>query len=336
MPATDNDVLSYLPGLAWRKLPAPLYDLLEVSWENGLAPRHVAYVDGDVHDAVGRGSFPMTARLYFLNSLEFTPPGGGRVFPEYWRTWEAQLLDGDAGDLTHPLLGGIRARVKGGKFTVQASCRSGIVVDVTWLETVENPADLNVNGYGTITLPTAALATTADDALEVYAAGLAIPDPALVFAFQMPSALLNVQFGLNLNLSLGLGVSISITSVFLAILPALFAADSGSAVLLSALMGSVATMIGALEAHDDVFAYAAADAMIAFYVACDNLRRNTARTSRPTAQLVTVAPTTLDAVQRLPQVSPSNSMTDLMGLNLYLLVQPRITTGTAVTYYLAA
>lgn len=325
------DVLSQLPALTWRGLLPPPYDVLEVSWENGLAPRRIPYVDGDIHDAVGRSSFPMTARLYFLKTVE----GGSANFPGLWNQWKDQLLDGNPGDLVHPLLGEIRARVKGAKFSIVASCRSGIVVDVTWLETVEDPSELNLNGFGNTTLPSAALAAAADQALAAYASSLAVPDPSLTFGFQMPTALLNVQFNLGLTLSFGLSISVSIASVFNALLPILFAADSTSYQALTALMGGVATLITAVEAHDDVFAYSASDALIEFYLACDNMRQGALTSARPTSTLLVTTATTLDAVQRIPVVAQTNTLTDLMGLNLPLLLQPRIAGGSAVTYYTA-
>src|SRR5580693_4719617 len=136
--ATDANIITSLPVLSWKGLVAPPYDIVTFDFENRLAPRSIPYVDGTVHDDLGREAFPMTARLYFCNGLEGGPPGV-RLFPEYWNQW-ADKLDGTPGDLVHPILGRLRARVRGAKGELRATVRSGVIVDITWTETLENPA----------------------------------------------------------------------------------------------------------------------------------------------------------------------------------------------------
>lgn len=320
MPVRDADILTSLPLLRWGGLDAPPYDVLDVSWDNGLAERRIPYVDGAVHDNVGRGSFPLTARLYFLNTVGPPPAGYSRYFPDYWNAWQRTLLDGEPRDLQHPVLGTLRARVRGGKYIVQASCRSGIVVDVTWVETVEDPSSLNLNGYTNVTLPSEALATAADAAVAPFG---------VVFGAGRPPQSLTLQYGVSFSPG---QVVTTISAVLTAIRPALFAANRKSAQLLAALMGDVAAMNDAIAAEASVFTYAAADALTAFYLACDNMRRGLAASARPTGTLITTAPDTLDAIAG----RTGNSLKDIMGLNLTLLRAPRIEKGTAVKFYVAA
>lgn len=320
--ASDADIISQLPLLAWGGLAAPPYDILDVSWDNNLAPRRIPYVDGDVHDNVGRSSFPLSARLYFLNTLGVKSPTGGPLFTEYWNQWSALLLDGVARDLAHPILGTIRARVKGGKYVVRENCRSGIIVDVSWVETVEDPSDANTNGYANTTLPTATLAALADDAMAPWIDA----DPSLGFAYGRLPQQLTSQYGVTFSFG---QLTTTIAAVFNAITGLLFAANSLSAQILGALMGDVAAMIDGLDGHDDVQAWDATDKMIAFYNACANLQAGLQTSSRPTATLVTVGTTTLDGIA----ASTGNALLDIIGLNLPLLRAPRIPAGTAVTFY---
>src|SRR5580658_10043969 len=109
----DTTITRDLPALKWRGMLAPGYDVIPFKWRNRLAPRKYYGVDGDAHDPTGRDSFAgLSARLYFVNTLVPQLSGGlGRLFPNYWETWRDQLMDGAAGDLEHPVLGPIRARV---------------------------------------------------------------------------------------------------------------------------------------------------------------------------------------------------------------------------------
>ena len=141
--ATNAEIVSALPPLIWDGLLAPPYALVSFGHENALAERRVPYVDNAIHDDTGLMIAPMTARLMFLNTVEGGTTAGVRNFPEYWNEWNARL-DGTAHDLQHPIYGPMRARVKGARGELVSTTRSGVVVEVTWVKTVEDPAALDV------------------------------------------------------------------------------------------------------------------------------------------------------------------------------------------------
>ncbi len=311
---SPTDIVSSLPILRWDGLDAPPYDLITGAWENRLAARSVPYTDGEGHDATGRSSFPMKARLYFCNGLDWSQEGVDNLYPQYWEKWRPSLLSGKAKDLEHPVLGPMRARVKGGQFELKATIRSGIIVDVDWIETVEDFSVLNLNGYPTTSLPTAGLAADADDAVEEWGVG---------FAPDRPFTSLSVQYGLTEE-------PVTLESVFTAIRPSIFAASSAAISLLASFASDVAAMVDALDLLGDVRTWVARDALVRFWCALDDARRQVNRTARARGVYVVPSPMGLDAVGR----KVGNTTTELMGLNFGLLSRPGLERGTPVNYYL--
>jgi hypothetical protein len=314
----DADILTDLPLLFWQGLQAPPYDMLTGEWKNILAPRRVPYVNGELHDDVGRGSVPMGARLYFCNGLS-GGPANVRLYPDYWEQWKPLLLSGAAGDLRHPVFGPLRARVEGGKFELRATVRSGIIVDVTWVETVEDPAsnlDLADVSYQ---LPAGWLAAQADAAaaaFDVYPVS------------DLPPELVAVRYGLTLEP----GAVATLADIFDAIRPDILAGTLRALSLLTTLLADVVVMIDAIQALDTVYSYQALDALQAFYIALFDMRAGLSRTARTTAVYVPAGRTTLDAVA----YRVGNTVREVMGLNIPLLRLSYVERGTPVTYFKAA
>src|SRR6516225_3627286 len=99
----------------------------------------------------------MHAKLYFHNTLEKD------LYPLTWESWKQALFDGSSGDLIHPDLGTIRARVLKGSVRLVAESRAGVTVEVTFTETVDDPDKINEfdNPNATASLQDAAAAADA-------------------------------------------------------------------------------------------------------------------------------------------------------------------------------
>lgn len=133
MNSSHVNVIGQLPELTWRALdPVPVEDA-SYDFSHDQVERRYPYVDGAGHDHTGRGPIKFTARLLFINTLQ------AGLYPHTWENWRTALFDGSAGELVHPELGTIQARVIGGSVKITAHSRAGVVVDVTWIETLDHP-----------------------------------------------------------------------------------------------------------------------------------------------------------------------------------------------------
>jgi hypothetical protein len=313
---SDAAINHDLPALKWRGMLAPPYDLLTFKWRNRLAPRQFPGVDVDAHDPTGRDSFPMTARLYFVNTSAQDFAGLGRLFPDYWETWRDQLLDGAAGDLEHPLLGPLRARVAEGGGVLETRCQSGLVIDVTWWETNEDPSVLTA--LGNIPASAAMQATQADTTAAAFGVSVA-PD-------RLP-----VMFEVTYGLSFPSGFSPpTLSSIFAAIQGPVFAAAAGTLDMLSALMGDVAAMVVTLQQLNDCGTWPALDACMAFWFSLYTMRKNLGAVTRPVASVVVDRRTMLDAFA----YTVGNSVAEIMSLNAAALTGPFVDRGTTLSHYL--
>lgn len=318
MRTINQDVLSQLPRLAFGDLDAPEYTEMKVSWKNALAERLIPYVPGAVHDDMGRHPFKLTADLLFYNGLSTTNPAGLVNFPDYFNQWMPMLVTGEVRTLRHPVLGDVRARVEDVNFEIKAGVRSGTKVNVTWTDTVEDPADLNLLGFTNTALPTAQLASLADSASAPF--GVVYDQGRQLFATA-------TQFGIPVT---NLTISIAVLDVFLAVIPSLTLGSLVSLSLLSAFQGGIARMVDQLNALNNPATYAATDALITFWIALDNKRRQLASNARKTAIYVTGNKMTIDSVAR----ATGNTILEIVQLNLKLLFSPGIPKATNVTYYM--
>lgn len=313
---SDATIVRELPLLTWRGLAAPPYDALPVKWRNRLAPRQYPHVDGDGHDPTGRDSFPFSARLYFVNTVVPAYAHLGRLFPEYWERWRDELFDGAAGPLDHPVLGRIQARVAEGGGVLESKVQSGLVVDVSWVETNEDPSVLQF--VGEIPANAAALAKAANTA-------------AAAFGVKVAPGRLPVMFEVTYGMTFPAGfVAPGLDDIFGAIRAPVFVADLSALDMLLALMGDVAAMVLALQDLDDVAAWPAVDTCIAFWRSLHTMHANFARAARKIGSVVLDRRTTLDGFAH----RVGNTVAEIMALNAAALRGPYADRGATLHYYL--
>lgn len=120
--------------MTFRGLVSPPYDIANFSGSFSLAQKRYPYVDGASFDNVGRDPIPMSFKLYFLNTL------GEDLFPELFEKWvNGLILDGRVGELEHPLLGSMNVMPKSWSVQLSANTTSGIIMDVSFIETIQDP-----------------------------------------------------------------------------------------------------------------------------------------------------------------------------------------------------
>jgi hypothetical protein len=178
------DVIGQLPELKWRSLvPVPVEDA-SYDFSHDQVERRYPYVDGAGHDHTGRGPIKFTARLLFINTLQED------LYPHTWQDWRAALFDGSAGDLVHPELGTVRARVIGGSVKITAHSRAGVAVEVTWIETLDNP-DKAPADFAALSISLQAAAEAAETACS--ALGIAYPKVKNPSTGSVPEAIKRIE-----------------------------------------------------------------------------------------------------------------------------------------------
>lgn len=299
--ATNANIIAGLIPLRWDGLLAPPYSLVSFGHENSLAERRVPYVDDAIHDDTGLVIAPMTARLMFLNTVEGGTTNGVRNFPEYWNTWQARL-DGAARDLDHPIYGRMRARVKGARGEVTPVARSGVIVEVTWVKTVEDPAILDFNGetsVGYVDLSQQAGAMAYEIGIYYPKGGNAAPAPTDLY------------------------------DDLVGALSGAFSAARSAIAKVTKIIGRVGTMIDRVRALDSAANWPVLDGLTRLWASLTDAVAALVRAARPTASRVIPAPTTLDAFAR----ETGNSVADVMNLNIAALRTPIVPRGSTLTYY---
>jgi hypothetical protein len=312
---TDATIIKDLPALTWRGLLAPPYDVLPFKWKNRLPERKYYGVDGDAHDPTGRDSIPMSARLCFVNTVVDQYQGLGRLYPDYWEQWRNELMDGQAGDLEHPALGLLRARVDLVSGVLETKVQSGIVVEISWIETNEDPATFTA--LGNVAADPAQLASDADTNAAAF--------NVVVAPGRLP-VMFSTQYGLTFPSGF---VQPTLAGIFDAIRTSVFVADLSALSTLGALMGDVAAMVGALQALDTAEAWPAIVSCRSFWMALRTMQANLAAAARETKTTVISKSTTLDVFARLY----NNSVAEIMALNAGALTGSYAPRGTALTYY---
>jgi hypothetical protein len=288
----DVDVISKLPELIWRGLKAPC-DVGAFDVEHTLPPRRYPYVNGEGHDNTGRASIPITATLFFLSTVQED------AFPTLWNSWLPVLLEGDEGELQHPVLGSIKARVQRWKANLTAQVRSGFAVDVTWLETISDPASETIFG-----LVDPGLASTAE-AAEAAAASLGIVYPPGRPTTSLLGAIRALQ---NLR----------------------FLAELTANIVASQILGAVSLMTDLAEAHTDHTAWVAVDLLQNVWLQLHDIATSSAKLlPRPVAKRRLQRDTTLDGFAS----SVNNTLDDMAQLNPFALRFPIVSKGTTLAYF---
>lgn len=288
--------ISELPQVEWGGLSAPC-ESAPVDFSISQSERRWPYVDGAGHDNTGRDAIQTTLRLYFVDTML----GGKKWFSEEWPNWwPGPLLDGEARDFYHPLIGDFRARVLKGHIDFKAQTRSGIIVDISFTETVENPDELNILLPESVDPGEAAKA--ADEAAEEY--DIPYPDgvPGGGSLFDAWNSIKG-QIG-----SMGMQIVGKITSF----------------------QSQVGSMIDDAHALNDGTLFPFTSSAERLWAALEDTKNSLSKpAARRTETLITNSETTLSALAD----EVGNTVSELMGLNLPLLRSPSVPKGATVVFY---
>lgn len=304
MAMLPSNVVAALPELQWRALsPVPVEEA-PYEFAHEQAERRYPYLDGAGHDHTGRHPIKITAKLLFLNTL------APKLYPAAWQDWRAALLDGSAGDLVHPDLGRLRARVLSGSVRLTAQARAGITVDVVWVETIDDPSKAP-SALERTSVSLAEAAANADRACS--ALGIHYP------RIQEPP-------------------STSITGAFKSLMGSFFSAKLSFFGGINQVLGAVRQMSDAVEllASTDGDLLNPNHRWVALYnlhLVEEGLLAMLDRAStpaRPVGSLVLEQSTTLDAAVK----RTGNTVAELIELNPLALGKPSIPAGAVLRYYL--
>lgn len=294
---TPQNIITGLPPLQWRGLDAPPYDIAPISVKHTQSERLFPYIDGAGHDHTGREPIQMNVRLHFINTLalESSP----RLFPDLFEQWKEACLDGSAGDLRHPVLGPLRARVV--DFAVDVNARTslaGATMTVTWVDTLDDPAQ--ETEFQPLENNITALSVAADSALEEveieFPTGTGDP---LADAIQQVEGFITA----TANTVNGIVNQVS---------------------------GQIEQLVDTIDAADNALDFPARDTLVQLHGAlADVSLRLGAGTSRATSETTFPFATTLSAAAS----ELGNTTQDLMTLNLALLRSPSIPPNTPIKFY---
>src|SRR5688572_3868919 len=163
--ATPERVIQGLPEFSWRGITAP-YAAANASTSFDLAERKYYGVDAAAHDNTGRNSDTFSIRLLLFNTIE------AGLFPDRFnQLFDATHTDKSPGDLVHPVLGPLRARVQSVEYQLAAEATAGAAMDITFVETREDIDVVNVSLGADVSAEAAAKAT--DEAIATL--GISYP-----------------------------------------------------------------------------------------------------------------------------------------------------------------
>lgn len=294
--ATEANIIADLPELSWRGLTAPC-EVAPYDFSHTQAQRKWPYIDGAGHDHTGRDPLRFTCRLYFINTLfglaQFAQ------YPDNWISWREALFDGTAGELVHPDLGTLSARVLSGHVDIKAQTRNGIIVDVTFEEDVADPDKASIFTDPNVNIEEAAAA--ADAAMAT--AGISYPD------------------GESTSSLMGLVDQVK---------GAVFSTGLTFSGMVTRAEGIINTIVEDVESLNDVSKHPVADCCRRMFAALKDFQRSVEKlAARSTATKVVTHDTTLTAFAS----EVGNTVDEIMGLNLSALNKPKVYKGTRLTYY---
>jgi prophage DNA circulation protein len=156
-----------LQQIGFDGLPPVPCRMVGLSFEHSLPVRSYPYVDGDGHDHTGRRSASMAVQLLFWNTLVLEQPGVIQ-FPAVFNQYLERARDGRSGNLEHPLYGNLRARIARWDSQLTPEVRDGVTVDVTFVETLDEPEQqIPFSGPETSVAASAIAAQAACDAYDI-------------------------------------------------------------------------------------------------------------------------------------------------------------------------
>lgn len=316
MAVNPYEIVSALAPLRWRLLFAPTLDC-SFDVKHTQAARSYPYLDVDGHDHTGRRSRPIRAVIRLMNGLD------GRLdwYPTYWNAWRAALDDGSPGDLEHPNIGKIRARVEGYSVTSTAQNRSGVEVSIQFIETREN-ADQPANADA----PALDLNLTAQNADAAIAeVVLKYPTGRVKRALDAAAQTVKIKYpNGNSTGKVSDIATVGFTDVDLtsALIPA----------KIDAAVDVLGQYLKALTLANDPEIWQAVESVQSTIKAVRDLGETLFDSLRPTKFVIVTTDTLLDEfAERV-----NNSLDDIISLNPSALFSPIVSAGTRLLYYPAA
>ncbi len=291
-----ENIVAEMPPLRWRQLGFAHCSSASYDFAHDQASRLYPNVDGEGHDWTGRRSIVVKVRLHFLNTMFGDTT---EQYPTNWNIWRPALFDGKPGLLQHPDLGEFDAVVLDGHVEIVAQTRSGVVVDVTFAEHVEDP-EISFQ-FAKASADPGAAAAGADAAikhfLQPYPDGMAETD-----FFEAWASIKGQVFSIGVSLN----------------------------GMVNRLQGHVTSMINDVESLNDPSTNPLTSALLGFWGSLQDFKKNAERlTARTTATRTLTADTTLTAFATLV----GNTLNEIMGLNLQALKTPTVPKGTTLRYY---
>src|SRR5579875_375296 len=138
-----NELFAGLLEFRWREVSFPVVEFSTVLRQD-LAIHKFADRDGAHVEGTGRAPLQITARIPFLNGLDAGPNEHWQrpLYPYTWRKFFEACADKTSGTLQHPELGPLTCKVQDVQTRWTAAARSGVHVDVTWIESDDTGTDL--------------------------------------------------------------------------------------------------------------------------------------------------------------------------------------------------
>lgn len=138
-----GQLLGTLLSFRWRDVDFP-YTETSLDLRQDLAIHKFIDRDGAHVEGTGRAPLQISARIPFLNGLERGPHElwAAPLYPTTWRKFIEACADKTSGVLQHPELGPLTCKVENVRTVWSAHVRSGVHVDVTWIETDDTKDDL--------------------------------------------------------------------------------------------------------------------------------------------------------------------------------------------------
>lgn len=121
------DLFGYLLPLTWKGLEIPVSNL-RTTLRQDIAKHEIPDVDGNFLEGMGRASLEHHATAHFRNAI------APALYPALFRQFLVKAAVGTDGELQHPELGRMQAKLHLADVKWDAKVRDGADVEVSWLE----------------------------------------------------------------------------------------------------------------------------------------------------------------------------------------------------------
>lgn len=178
-PASYDDLFGQLLEFKWRDIGFPVTKC-GIELRQDLTIHKFVDKDGAHIEGTGRHPLQFTARVPFLNGLRsglnesWGLANNWTLYPTVWRSFFEACANKATGPLQHPELGVITCKCETARTEWSADVRTGVWVDVTWLESDDNATQLTEalnaqSPIGTVDSVGAALDAYLDDPTNLKA-----------------------------------------------------------------------------------------------------------------------------------------------------------------------